>query len=157
MIHGLYIGRFQPFHLGHLSIVKKAVKKVDELMIGICFGIKENHFSVEERMCMIKSTLSNNRITNYTLYPIQDYPRSDNKWVKEIEKSLSKIDVIFMSDKNSDGEKKVELAFNNKYKIKKLKTLKNIDGTTIREYIKKDKKWKHLVPKEVYEQVEGGR
>ncbi len=32
---GLYVGRFQPFHLGHLDAIKYALKEVDELVIVI--------------------------------------------------------------------------------------------------------------------------
>ena len=33
MSTGLFIGRFQPFHRGHLATVKYALKKVDALVI----------------------------------------------------------------------------------------------------------------------------
>jgi len=33
--YGYFHGRFQPFHLGHLHIIKTALKEVDELIIGI--------------------------------------------------------------------------------------------------------------------------
>ena len=32
---GLYVGRFQPFHLGHLGAIKAVLKEVDELIIVI--------------------------------------------------------------------------------------------------------------------------
>ncbi|HLN89981.1 MAG TPA: adenylyltransferase/cytidyltransferase family protein, partial [Candidatus Binatia bacterium] len=32
---GLYVGRFQPFHLGHLDAIKYVLKEVDELVIVI--------------------------------------------------------------------------------------------------------------------------
>ncbi|MEM2975778.1 MAG: adenylyltransferase/cytidyltransferase family protein, partial [Candidatus Bathyarchaeia archaeon] len=33
MKRGLFVGRFQPFHLGHLTAVKNILKSVDELVI----------------------------------------------------------------------------------------------------------------------------
>ncbi|MBP1357507.1 MAG: adenylyltransferase/cytidyltransferase family protein, partial [Sulfolobus sp.] len=35
MFRGLYPGRFQPFHLGHLSVIKWALERVNELIILI--------------------------------------------------------------------------------------------------------------------------
>ena len=32
---GLYVGRFQPFHLGHLGAVKSILEDVEELVIVI--------------------------------------------------------------------------------------------------------------------------
>ena len=50
---GLYIGRFQPFHKGHKSIVESALKQCDRLIIGIGSSqetrTKRNTFSYEER------------------------------------------------------------------------------------------------------------
>ena len=34
-MNGLLIGRFQPFHLGHLEAVNFALSKVEQLYIGI--------------------------------------------------------------------------------------------------------------------------
>lgn len=35
MTRGLFVGRFQPFHLGHLHVIKELLEKVDELIIAI--------------------------------------------------------------------------------------------------------------------------
>jgi len=50
---GLYPGTFDPVTLGHLDIVKRAVKLVDRLVIGLGTGTGKNPlFSVEERAAM---------------------------------------------------------------------------------------------------------
>jgi len=50
---GLYPGTFDPVTLGHLDIVKRAVKLVDHLVIGIATGVgKVPLFSLEERVAM---------------------------------------------------------------------------------------------------------
>ena len=71
MKRGLFIGRFQPFHLGHLQDIINALKEVDELVIGIGSSnekhTKYNPFSVEERIEMIDLVLPNNNIRNYTI------------------------------------------------------------------------------------------
>ena len=50
---GLYPGTFDPVTLGHLDIVKRAVKLVDHLVIGVATGAgKAPLFSLEERVEM---------------------------------------------------------------------------------------------------------
>ena len=50
---GLYPGTFDPVTLGHLDIVKRAVKLVDQLVIGVATGSdKAPLFSLEERVRM---------------------------------------------------------------------------------------------------------
>src|SRR3970040_1541422 len=50
----LWIGRFQPFHLGHLSMAKRILAEVDELVIGIGSAqyshTPENPFTAGERL-----------------------------------------------------------------------------------------------------------
>lgn len=65
MKRAIFPGTFDPFTIGHASIVKRALTFVDEIVIGI--GINENKhtcFPLEKRMEMIR-----------TLY--QDDPRVD--------------------------------------------------------------------------------
>ena len=58
---GLYIGRFQPFHRGHLSVVRNALEKCDRLVIAIGSAqesrTKRNPFSFEERRHFIWRSL----------------------------------------------------------------------------------------------------
>jgi pantetheine-phosphate adenylyltransferase len=50
---GLYPGTFDPVTLGHLDIVKRALKLVDHLVIGIATGSgKSPLFSLDERVDM---------------------------------------------------------------------------------------------------------
>jgi pantetheine-phosphate adenylyltransferase len=53
---GLYPGTFDPVTLGHLDIIKRAVKIVDHLVIGIVSSnsAKAQVFSIEERVEMMR-------------------------------------------------------------------------------------------------------
>ncbi len=161
MTIGLYLGRFQPFHNGHLHIVKEALKEVEGLIIGVCYNYNKeknpftkgkNPFTVEEIRKMINNSLFHNGITNYIIQLIMDKP-DDKDWITQIER-LSKFDTVYIGDKNTEGEQWVEKCLKNKYEIKKVKSLNGIDGTTIRNNMKEKKEWKHLVPKEVYKMLE---
>jgi pantetheine-phosphate adenylyltransferase len=53
---GLYPGTFDPVTLGHLDIIRRAVKLVDHLVIGVANNpSKTQAFSVEERIGMLRS------------------------------------------------------------------------------------------------------
>ena len=52
---GLYPGTFDPVTLGHLDIIKRAVKLVDHLVIGVATNAsKEPLFTLEERKAMVE-------------------------------------------------------------------------------------------------------
>ena len=53
---GLYPGTFDPVTLGHLDIIKRAVKLVDRLVIGVATNdVKAPLFSLNERVAMVKA------------------------------------------------------------------------------------------------------
>ncbi|MEY4707495.1 MAG: hypothetical protein RJB58_1218 [Pseudomonadota bacterium] len=53
---GLYPGTFDPVTLGHLDIVKRAVKLVDHLVIGVATNASKSPiFTLEERVAMVRS------------------------------------------------------------------------------------------------------
>jgi len=52
---GLYPGTFDPMTLGHLDIIKRAVKLVDHLVIGVATNAaKEPLFTLKERKAMLE-------------------------------------------------------------------------------------------------------
>ena len=52
---GLYPGTFDPLTFGHMDIIKRASKMVDQLVIGVAINLdKSPLFSVEARVEMIK-------------------------------------------------------------------------------------------------------
>ncbi len=144
MLRGLFIGRFQPFHLGHLKDIKDALKEVDELIIGIGSSqeknTKDNPFSVEERLKMIEFVLNSENIFKRTIFPIPDF-NDDEKWSAHIIKNIPKFDIIYT------GNDWTERCFKNKgYKIKKIKLIPGINSTIIRNRILKGEDWHNLVP-----------
>ena len=62
-MNGLLIGRFQPFHLGHIEALRFALSQVDNLWIGIGSSNKptekNNPFTADERKEMILSSIDN--------------------------------------------------------------------------------------------------
>ena len=57
MIKAIYPGSFDPVTYGHLDIIKRASKVVDELIIGVLVNQKKKPlFSMEERMELLRDT-----------------------------------------------------------------------------------------------------
>ncbi|MDP6599873.1 MAG: nicotinamide-nucleotide adenylyltransferase [Candidatus Woesearchaeota archaeon] len=152
MKRGLFIGRFQPFHLGHLQDIKNALEEVDELVIGVGSSnekhTKENPFTVEERIGMIDLVLPNNDIRGYTVNPIPDF-HDDKKWVDYVETVVPKFDIVYT------GNKWTERCFKGKYKVKRVDMLKGVSSTIIRNRIITNKNWEELVPKDVVGYING--
>ncbi|MEM6649883.1 MAG: pantetheine-phosphate adenylyltransferase [Pseudomonadota bacterium] len=58
-IVGLYPGTFDPITLGHTDIIRRAVKLVDHLIIGVAINKEKGPlFSLEERVEMIEEAIS---------------------------------------------------------------------------------------------------
>ncbi|MEM0928480.1 MAG: pantetheine-phosphate adenylyltransferase [Pseudomonadota bacterium] len=55
---GLYPGTFDPITVGHLDIIKRAVKLVDELVIGVAVHSGKNPlFDLQERQELVRASL----------------------------------------------------------------------------------------------------
>ncbi|MEM9840885.1 MAG: pantetheine-phosphate adenylyltransferase [Pseudomonadota bacterium] len=56
---GLYPGTFDPITLGHVDIIKRAVKLCDELVIGVAKHSGKNPvFNLEERQELVKASIA---------------------------------------------------------------------------------------------------
>jgi|TARA_B100001964_G_scaffold234103_1_gene292260 nicotinamide-nucleotide adenylyltransferase len=146
MDRGLFIGRFQPFHSGHLRDIKNALEEVGEIIIGIGSSneenTKENPFTVRERVEMINIALAANNIKKYVVFTIPDF-NDDIKWVNHIEATIPKFEVVYT------GNEWTEKCFEGKYEVRKVKMLKGVSSTTIRSRIIKNQNWQRLVPEEI--------
>src|SRR3989339_1452970 len=100
MISSLYIGRFQPFHFGHLSVVKKIIAKGEFLIIGIGSSeenfLPENPFTASERWQMITEALDAEKISRekYTIIPVRNI-NNYALWVQHISLILPPFEKIY--------------------------------------------------------------
>ena len=151
MTRALFIGRFQPFHNAHLLDVKKILKECDEVIIAIGSSQEkntlENPFSYNERKDMAAKTLKANKIRKYKIYPVPDL-YDDKKWIAHIKKNLPKFDYVY------SGNKWTLKCFRmHDSSIKKIKLIKGVNSTKIREMIAKGKNWEKMVPREVEDYI----
>ncbi len=147
----LFIGRFQPFHKGHLRVVKNIFKKYDKIIIGIGSSqyknTKDNPFSLTEREEMIKKTFEKENIKNFKIIKIPDI-HNPPKWVDHVLNIYSDFDVICT---NNSFTKKLFEDKNIKVFETPLFNKKKYSGNEIRRRIKNDEDWKKLVPEPVYD------
>ncbi|HXY46810.1 MAG TPA: adenylyltransferase/cytidyltransferase family protein, partial [Thermoplasmata archaeon] len=77
-MRGLLIGRFQPFHRGHLSVVRtiRADRPDDSLLLGIGSAQEsftwKNPFTAGERFEMIARAIADADIARVEVVPIPD-------------------------------------------------------------------------------------
>lgn len=135
----LLIGRFQPLHLGHISVLKDALQKFDSVLICIGssnkFRTLENPFTVGERHAMFKHTLDELGVSpsSYRVIPIPDFG-DDKKWLQHLLKTCPNFETVI------SGNQKVREIFQQDRTKKVLKPQKKyrISSTEVREAIIKN-------------------
>jgi nicotinamide-nucleotide adenylyltransferase len=148
---GLYVGRFQPFHLGHLSVVKKILEEVDEavIVIGSAQYSHElaNPFTAGERLVMVRRALEEAKIDGNRVWivPVPDV-RLHMMWVSALEGYTPKFQVVFSNEPLTH-----RLFMEAGYKVKKVEFYdrKVYSSTQIREKMIRDESWEKLIPKSV--------
>ena len=90
----VYIGRFQPFHDGHVHILEQAVKSADRVLVlvGSAFIARDikNPFTFSERRSMIESWADNEHFAGHKLSicPLRDQPYNNAKWFQAVQESV---------------------------------------------------------------------
>lgn len=146
-MNGLLIGRFQPFHLGHMEAIRFSLSQVENLWIGIGSSNKpiekNNPFTADERKEMILSSINNTILSRIKIFYIPDF-ENHKKWIDNIDSIVPEFEIIFTNDEltkslySKRGKKISSIPF---------KDRETLSGTKIREKIISDQNWQDLVPK----------
>jgi nicotinamide-nucleotide adenylyltransferase len=148
---GILVGRFQPFHLGHLEAVKYALKRVGYLYVVVGSAQRsherDNPFTAAERITMIKSALDGNGVdpSKWMAIPIADAD-SHSLWVATVVSMVPKFDIVFTNDALTFSLFKEEGI--------EVRAVPYFDrtqysATNVRSRILERKDWDSLVPKQV--------
>lgn len=143
---GLLIGRFQPFHLGHLHAVGYALDMVDRLLLGIGSSNRSrepaNPFTVDERRAMILDSLDAERLERLTVCHIPDV-QNHIRWMGIIHDTLPPFDVIFTNDDTT-----ARLYRREGVPVRGIPFLDrpSLSGTAIRKRMAAGEPWEDMVP-----------
>lgn len=148
---GLYVGRFQPFHLGHLEAIRHILKKVDAVIIAIGSAqyshTLENPFTAGERMTMSRLALEEARISSSKclLVPIPDV-NIHKLWVAYLTSLTPPFQIVFSNEPltvtlfQEAGFKVQPIPFFNR---------ETYSATEIRKRMLSNEDWPSLVPQSV--------
>ncbi len=145
---GLLIGRYQPFHLGHLHCIQEVLNKVPEVIIAIGSAqfshTLHNPFTAGERLTMIRLAMDEARIeaSNYYIIPIRDL-RIHDLWVAHVVSQTPRFEIVFSNEPVTSrlfkeaGFRVEPLPYYEREKY---------SATEIRERVVKGENWDKLVP-----------
>ena len=148
---GLYVGRFQPFHLGHLDAIKYVLKEVDELVIVIGSAQyshnTNNPFTAGERLIMVRKALLEAGVDYSKLWivPVPDV-HLHMLWVSAVEGYTPKFHALYS---NEPLTRRLFMEAGYQVKDVPLFDRKVYVSTIVREKMIKDESWTKLVPKSV--------
>ena len=155
MKRGLFVGRFQPPHLGHIHAIKTALKECDELIVVIGSAqyshTMENPFTAGERIEMLREALIEEGIdlSRVLLIPVPDVGEH-SIWVSKIKSFCPPFDVVYTNNplvKRLFSEEGFEV------KPIPLYQRNHEMGTRIRSRMIRGEEWESLVPRSVAQYI----
>jgi len=147
----LYIGRFQPFHKGHLKALYWILERENEVIIGIGSAqfshTLKNPFTLGERIEMIYSVLKQeNLLTRAVIVGIPDTDNQHSIWVSLVKSFSPRFEKVYTNDPLSR-----QLFEENNIPTSGIPFFKRdiYKATKIRELMISDQPWEDLVPQPV--------
>lgn len=145
---GLFIGRFQPFHNGHLHALKEVLTQEEQAFIVIGSAQAShtpiNPFTTAERIIMVQCILEELSIpcTRYLLIPVPDV-HNFQIWVDHIKRFVPPFGIVYTGSETS-----LQLFSEKKLHVKKISFYKKRihSGTEVRRRMAQGLDWKSLVP-----------
>lgn len=148
---GLLIGRIQPLHYGHMSVIQDTLKEVDELIIGVGSAdqshTNSNPFTGGERVLMLSKALREFEIdaSRYYIIPLEDIS-CNSLWVGHVKMLTPPFEKVYSGNslvKQLFRENNIEVV------QPTLFNRREYSGTEVRKRILIDDNWEELVPKSV--------
>lgn len=147
------IGRFQPFHNGHLMLAKEALRESDELIIVVASAqfnyLEKDPFTAGERVWMIHDALKDEHLDESSSMLERCYiiaiPNDENnaRWYAHLRSYLPPFDLVYT------GNEYVAMLLQREGIRVKAPALFNRDeynASRIRALMVEGKEWRHLVP-----------
>lgn len=153
---GAYVGKFQPFHKGHLECVKYVLERVDELVIVLGSSqyshSLENPFTAGERIEMIRLALMEAGIPceRYVIVPVPDTNCVHALWVAHVISYTPKFEVVFSNEPLTR-----RLFYEAGFEVQSIPFFNRdvLSATEVRQRMIRGENWEELVPRSVAEYI----
>ena len=147
------MGRFQPFHKGHLELVKQILEQCDEVIIAITSAqfnyLEKDPFTAGERIEMIHNSIKESKIDLNRCFVISiENQFNIATWASYLKSALPHFDKVY-----SGNDYVSMLLADSGITVVKPEFLdrEQFNATKIRSMIISDENWKDSVPNAVYE------
>ncbi len=101
MARALFVGRFQPFHRGHLHLLRRIREAFDEVIIGVGSSqyshTPKNPFTFAERQEMVRQALEEEGMESWTVVAIPDVG-VNAQWVSHVLSLVPPFEAVFSHD-----------------------------------------------------------
>ena len=88
---GVFVGRMQPFHLGHMAVINEALKKCSFVFIVLGSAHQarstRNPFTTSERLAMLGACFGNN--PRIRVLPVRDSNYNVNAWIERVSDAVA--------------------------------------------------------------------
>jgi nicotinamide-nucleotide adenylyltransferase len=149
---GVAIGRFQPFHNGHLVLIRQILEDCDEVLVVVGSAqlnyTLANPFTAGERILMIRRALGEEGldVSKIIIVPLVD-EQSNARWFSMLASMLPPFDILY-----SGNHLIVALASSHlEVRSPRFVRRKEYNGSYIRNRILNGQKWSDFVSKSVFD------
>lgn len=163
---GVFIGRLQPMHNAHLSLINIALQSVEHLIVVLGSDCQaktiKNPWTSEEREGMIRDCLTEEDNKRVSIIRAKDYLYNDNLWLTSLQNSLEDVEDV-SGDVSGDvtlfGHQKDRSTFYlnlfPEWKFHDVGNLGKISATKVRTmfFHKNLLSLKNVVPEPIYERL----
>ena len=88
----VFIGRFQPPHLGHLAVIRAALKQARQVivLVGSAWQARSlrNPWRFDERRQMLRSAFDEDDNARLEIVPLLDALYNDDVWVHDVQRKV---------------------------------------------------------------------
>jgi nicotinamide-nucleotide adenylyltransferase len=145
----VYLGRFQPLHIGHKKVIERYQDEYEEfaLVIGSADESRtdDNPLTAEEREEVIRECFPHLEIVH------KEDHESDEQWSKDLEE---KVDADIVISQNGLVKQLITDYTSMEIEKQELYDPEIYSGTEVRRRVKSDEEWRYLVPKCAKEKIE---
>lgn len=91
----VFIGRFQPPHLGHLAVIREALRQARQVivLVGSAWQARSlrNPWRYEERLRMLRSAFEEEENARLKVVPLLDALYNNDVWVRDVQRKVRDI------------------------------------------------------------------